>query len=167
VVYMYEVVYIARIIPNETTVIEFPDDAIITHMTFVATLTLMTEVELLMKFYYTDGTAGDYKIHFTSKSGIMQWKSLDAEDLGEIMYNSIMHSFLKQKIVPRPKKIMRIEITPSGRGEYEITLYVRFYSNQEKYPLYEIVKNQKYSIIEEADGRVVVRITRVPSPFEW
>jgi hypothetical protein len=164
---MYEVVYIVHIDPKETTVIELPDDAIITHMTFVATLTLMTEVELLMKFYYTDGTIGDYKIHFTSKSGIMQWKSLDAEDFGEIMYRSVMNGFLKQKIVPRPKKIKRIEVTTSGRGEHEITLYIRFYSNKEEYPLYEIVKSEKYSPIQEVNGKVIMKLKYIPSPFEW
>jgi hypothetical protein len=54
-----------------------------------------------------------------------------------------------------------------GKAEFRITLYVRFYSDQEKYPLYFIVKTEKYSPIEEEHGEIVVKHKYIPSPFEW
>jgi hypothetical protein len=115
----------------------------------------LTDVELLLRFYYTDNTFGDLKVHFSSRGGLVQRRRIDAEDLAEIMYRSVVDSFIDQRIIPKPKKIKRIEITPQtvtrGKPEFEITLYVRFYTNQEK-----------WSPIEERDGKVMVIYKALP-----
>jgi hypothetical protein len=166
---MNEVVYVVVVDPKEPTIVEFPDDAVITHMTLVGEGFFLTDVEVLMRFIYTDGSAGELKAYFTSKGGIAQRRHIDAEDLGEVMYRSVLDGFLKQKIVPRPKKIKRVEIEVKnvvGRPEFRITLYVRFYSNQEKYPFYFITKSEKYPPVEEKEGKIIVKLKVIPG-FEW
>jgi hypothetical protein len=39
---------------------------------------------------------------------------------------------------------------------------VRFYSNQEQYPVYIIMGSEKYSPIEEVDGKVIVKLKVLP-----
>lgn len=162
---MKEVYYVVWVDPRKKNVVEFPEDAIITHMSIVCEGFFLTDVEVLMRFIYTDDTVGEFKVYFASKGGIVQRRHIDAEDLAEIMYSSIIESFINQRIIPKPKKIKRIEIevkNVTGRPEFRIVLYVRFYSDQEKYPFYFITGSEKWSPIEEVDGKVVWKFKIVP-----